>query len=75
MAKASQEEIRDLLYRASFNVILKEEIPDDANVLTDRNFLANKSKIDGEIRFEAMCVIGGHRDFLQLYLAHYAHTL
>ena len=36
MAKAIQDEARDLLRRGTFKVILKEEIPDGANVLTAR---------------------------------------
>ena len=36
MVKAIQDEVRDLFCWGTFKVILKEEIPDGANVLTAR---------------------------------------
>ena len=46
LAPAIQEEIKDLLKRGIFKVILREEIPDGANVLTAVNLLEIKSKSD-----------------------------
>ena len=75
MAAAIKEEVRDLLRRGTFKVILSEEIPDVANVLTARYVLAIKSKADGSIKFKTRYVIGGHKDILKHYLVHGAHTL
>ena len=68
-------EVRDLLKRGSFKVILKEELPDGANALTARFVLAIKSNADGEIQYKARYVIGGHRDRLKHYMVHGAQTL
>ncbi len=48
MQKAIRSEIRDLLRRGTFKVILKEEFPDGAKALSARFVLAIKSNADGE---------------------------
>ena len=75
MIAAKYTEIRDLLHRETFEVILKEEIPEGSNVLTARFVLAIKSIEDGEIKFKARYVAGGHQDKLKDYLVHGAQTL
>ena len=75
MAAAIQEEVKDLLRRGTFKIILREEIPDGANVLIARYVLAMESKTDGSIKFKARYVVGGHKDVLKHYLIHGAHTL
>ena len=75
MAKAIQEEVRDILRCGTFKVIIKEEILDGSNVLTARYVLAIKSKLNEQIKFKARYVIGGHRDMIKHYLVHSAHTL
>ena len=75
MNNAIKEEVRDLLRRGTFKVVLKEELPDGANALTARFVLAIKSNADGKIKYKARYVIGGHRDKLKHYMVHGAQTL
>ena len=69
------KEVQDLLKRGTFNVILKEELPDGANALTARFVLAIKSNADGEIKFRARYVMGAHRDKLKHFLVHGAQIV
>lgn len=75
MGAAVRKEIKGLLDRGTFKVILREEVPPDANVLPGRFVLAIKSSIDGEVKFKARYVIGGHRDKLKHMMVHSATTL
>ena len=75
MRAAIYREVTDLLRRGTFKVILKEELPDGANALTARFVLAIKSNADGQIKYKARYVIGGHRDRLKQFLVHGAQTL
>ena len=68
-------EVRDLLSRGTFKVILKEELPDGANALTACFVLAIKSSADGQVKYKARYVIGSHRDLLKQYMLHGAETL
>ena len=54
---------------------MKEELPNGANALTARFVLAIKSNTDGQVKYKARYVIGGHRDELKQYLVHGAQTL
>ena len=62
MTEAKEKEIRSLLESGTFTVILKQDIPSNANILPGRFVLAIKTTEDGEVKFKARCVIGGHRD-------------
>ena len=73
--KSIQDEVRDLLRRGTFKVILKEEIPDGANELTARYMFAIKSKVSQEIKFKACYVLKEHPDMLKHYLHHNAYML
>eukprot|EP00171_Calliarthron_tuberculosum_P023324 IDg23324t1 len=75
MSEAKRKEIRGLLERGTFKVILKEDVPADANVLPGRLILAIKSTEDGQIKFKARYVIGGHRDKMKNLMVHSAITL
>ena len=75
MKSAISSEVRDLLKRGTFKVLLKEELPDGANALTARFVLAIKSNADGKIKYKARYVIGGHRDRLKPFLVHGAQSL
>ena len=75
MRKAILSEVRDLLKRETFKVVLKEELPDGANTLTARFVLGIKSNADGQIKYKARYVIGGHRDKLKHYMVHGAQTV
>ena len=46
-----------------------------ANALTARFVLAIKSNADGQVKYKARYVIGGHRDRLKQYLVHGAQAL
>ena len=75
MQDAIRNEVRDLTRRGTFKVILKEELADGANSLKARFVLGIKSNTDGEIKFKARHVIGGHRDHLKYYMVHGAQTM
>lgn len=73
--EARQSEMESLFRRGKFRVILKEEVPTNANVLPGRFFLAIKSTKDGKIKHKAGFVIGGHRDKLKDFMVHSSQTL
>eukprot|EP00171_Calliarthron_tuberculosum_P023469 IDg23469t1 len=75
MSDAKKKEVRGLLERGTFKLILHEEVPSDANVLPGRFVLAIKSTEDGKVKFKARYVIGGHRDKLKKLMVHNAVTL
>ena len=75
MTKAKRQEIMSLLERGTFKVILREEIPKDANVLPGRFVLALKSTEDNNVKYKARYVIGGHRDRLKHMMVHSTSTL
>lgn len=60
MLAAMPAEIKSLLERGAFKIILKEDVPSDGNVLLGRFVLAVKYTEDGRIKFRARYVIGGH---------------
>ena len=61
MDEAKKKEIRNLLQRGTFKIILKEEAPPDAEVLPGRFVRAIKSSLDGKTKYKARYVIGGQR--------------
>ena len=75
MSQAKRDEIRGLLDRGTFSVILREEVPPDGNVLPGRFVLAIKSAEDGQVKFKARYVIGGHRDRMKALMVHSAAPL
>ena len=74
MKEAIKSEAQDLIRRGSFRVIPRKEIPDGANALTARFVLAIKSTADGDIKYKARNVVGGHRDIMK-FKVHGAQTL
>ena len=54
---------------------LREEIPEDANILPRRFVLAIKSTEDGEVKFKARYIIGCHREKFKVYIVHSSQTL
>ena len=75
MTAAKKKEIRNLLKRKTFKIILKEDILPYGNVLPGRFVLAIKSSITGEVVFKARYVIGGHRDKLKHMMVHSSTTM
>jgi len=75
MQAARLKEVRNLINRGTFKIILREDIPKDANVLPGRFVLAIKSTEDGEVKYKARYVLGGHRDKLKRMMVHSSQTL
>ena len=75
MESARRQEIKNLLERGTFKVILKEDIPKDANILPGRFLLSLKSTEDNNVKYKARYVIGGHRDRLKHMMVHSTSTL
>ena len=75
MNEAGRKEIKTLLERGTFKVILRKEVPPDGNILPGRFMLAIKSTEDGKVKYKARCVKGGHRDRLKPMTVHTASTL
>ncbi len=75
MSQAKRKEIKGLLDRGTFSIILRERVPPDGNVLPGRFDFAINSTEDGQIKFKARCVIDGHRDRIKNFMVHSAATL
>ena len=75
MTAAKKAEIKSLLDRGTFKVILQEELPPDGHILPGRFVLAIKSTDDGKIKYKARYVIGGHRDKYKDLMVHSTSTL
>ncbi len=71
-ANRIKNEVRDLLRRGTFEVTLKEELPDGANECSARFVPAIKSNADQDVKYKARYVIAGHRDLKKssLFTAH-----
>ena len=74
MTKSTNKEVRGLFDRGTFKFIRKEDIPDDAKVLTGGFILAIKSTEDGTIKYNARFVMGGHRDKHKNVMVHNSST-
>lgn len=75
MNEAKEHEFRGLLEGGNFKIILKEDIPANANTLPGRFILAISSSVDGKVKCKAQYVIGGHRDKLKSLMVHSISTL
>ena len=75
MAQAIEKEVRGLFNRGTFEIIGKEDVPTDANILPGRFVLAIKSTEDGSIKYKAIFVMGGHRDKHKHLMVHNSCTL
>ena len=75
MTAAKKAEIKSLLDRGTFKVILQEELPPDGNILPGRFVVAIKSTDDDKINYKARYVIGGHRDKYKDLMVHSTSTL
>ena len=70
MTDAKRAEIKGIMERGTFKVILREEIPPNGNVLPGRFVLSIKSTENGEEKFKARYVVGGHRDRHEAFMVH-----
>lgn len=75
MAEAKHQELRNLLFRGTFQVISKEDILSDANVLPGRFLQSVKSSLDGRTKHKARYVLGRHRDKLKAFMVHSTSTV
>jgi len=75
MSEAIKKEVHGLFEKGTFKVILREEVPNDGNVLPGRFVLAIKSTEDGEVKYKARFVMGGHRDKQKHLMVHNSATL
>ena len=70
MRNSINEGVHEIFSRKTSKFILKEELPEGANPLSARFVLAIKSKADGQVKYKARCVIGGHPDYKKHYMVH-----
>ena len=75
MNAARRKEIKTLLERRRFKVMLREDVPPGGNILPGTIVLAIKSTEDGKVKYKVRYVIGGHRDWLRHMMVHTASTL
>ena len=70
MRNSINERVHEIISRKTSKFILKEKLSEGANALSARFALAIKSKADGQVKYEARCGIGGHRDYKKHYKVH-----
>lgn len=75
MYESRRKEVKGLIERRTFKVILKEGVPRGANNLLARFVFAIKSTEDRKINYKARYVIGGHRGRLKNLMVHSSQTL
>ena len=75
VTEAIRKEIKGILDRGTFSVILKEEIKGVGNILGARFFLPTKSTIDGMIKIKAIYIIARDRDRLKEFMAHLTQSV
>lgn len=75
MTQVKRDEIPGILDRGMFNLILHEDVPDDENVLPVSFILSIISSEDGEMKFKARYVIGGHLSQMKNIMVHSATAL
>ncbi len=75
MTAAKRAKIKNLLDRGTFEVVLREDLLLDGNILPGRFVLTIKSTDDGQAKHKARYVIGGHRDRFKDFMVHSTTTL
>ena len=75
MIEAKYAEIRDLIIGETLRVVLRTELSDAANLITERFFHAIKSDEDQEERYYARSVASGYLDIMKDNLVHGAQTI
>lgn len=68
--KAKKKEIKGLIEKGTRKVVLKEDIPKDANVLNGSFVLTIKNVNKNEEIFKARYVVQGHKDNWKNFLTH-----
>ena len=75
MIEAKYTEIRDLVNRTTFRAVLRTELPDGANLVSERYVFAIKSDKNKEEQYKARSVAGGYLHIMKDYLVHCAQTI
>ena len=70
-----RKELQGLINRGVFRVVIRQELPADANIVPSRYVLAIKHGESGQTRLKARFVIGGHRDRQRQQLVHDSPTV
>lgn len=73
--EAKLKEIEGLVKRGTYEVVLKEDVPVDANILGGRFVLSIKNKDTNEEKFKARFVVQGHTDREKNILVHSSTNL
>lgn len=73
--RAKEKEIAGLIDKGTFEVVVREEVPDGANILGGRMVLSIKNKGSDEEVFKARFVVQGHRDKEKNLLIHQSTIL
>jgi hypothetical protein len=72
--EAKRKEIQGLIDRGTWKVVLKEDVPDNANILGGRFALAIKDEGTEKEVWKARFVVQGYRDHLKTSLVYYTAT-
>lgn len=75
MTKSVSSEVKGLLEKETFKVILREDVPLDDNVLPGRFAMTIESNQGGKPEIKAKFAVGRHRDILNNLLNHSSQTL
>ena len=62
MVETERKKMQDLISRVTSRFILKDELPEEANILTARFVLLTESAFDSQIKYKAKLVAGVHRE-------------
>ena len=73
--EARAKELDGLAKRCDFEIVLKDEVPEDANILGGRFVLSIKNKNTGEEIYKARFVVQGHKDADKGLLVHTSSNL
>ena len=73
--EAKSKELSNLLQRGTFKIVLKEEVPQDCNVMSSRIVLTIKDKDTDEERYKARFVVRGFNDKLKEVMVHQSPNL
>lgn len=68
------KEVLVLLNRGTFKIILRKDFPSDSIILPGRFVHSITFTEDGEVKFKAQFVIGGHRGKLKYMIVHSSTT-
>lgn len=75
MSKAQYNEIKVLLDRGTFKVVLERDLPEDANLMPAHLVFALKSTEDGSVKFKSLYTILGNRYFFKYMMVHRSTTV